>query len=162
MSARHPRWPWVLAAAAFGALSACVVTKPVEAGAATGAAAPAAPAAPQGARPRSGFVGGPGSAAASLEALHAAILADAAAGWGAADPAVLRVAQSEAITWPNGALGCPQPGVQYTQALVPGWRLVVRDGSGQRELVYHASRRGAWLWCPPARATRPVPGAGMS
>lgn len=29
------------------------------------------------------------------------------------------------VTWNDGSLGCPQPGMNYTQALVPGWRLLV-------------------------------------
>jgi hypothetical protein len=33
---------------------------------------------------------------------------------------------SEAVTFSNGALGCPQPGKSYTQALVEGMRVVVR------------------------------------
>jgi hypothetical protein len=32
---------------------------------------------------------------------------------------------SSAVTWPNGALGCPQPGRSYTQALVEGVRAIV-------------------------------------
>jgi len=32
---------------------------------------------------------------------------------------------SEAVTWNNGALGCPQPGGTYTQALINGMRVVV-------------------------------------
>nr|WP_274637682.1 hypothetical protein [Microbacterium bovistercoris] len=32
---------------------------------------------------------------------------------------------AEAMTWPNGALGCPAPGASYTQALVDGMRVVV-------------------------------------
>ena len=31
-------------------------------------------------------------------------------------------------TWNTGALGCPLPGVSYTQALVEGWQVVVKDG----------------------------------
>ena len=33
---------------------------------------------------------------------------------------------AKAVTWNSGALGCPRPGVSYTQALVPGMRVVVR------------------------------------
>ncbi len=142
---------------------------PVEAGGGNGATAgggrpsavsggPATAPASVSAAPRSGFAGGPGAAGASPESLHAAILADAAIAWRLADPAVLRVVQSEAVTWPDGAIGCPQPGTMYTQALVPGWRFVVSDG--QRFLVYHASQRGAWVWCPPARAALPLPSGG--
>ncbi|MEV4687364.1 hypothetical protein [Microbacterium sp. LWH3-1.2] len=37
---------------------------------------------------------------------------------------------AEAVTWNNGALGCPSPGVSYTQALVDGMRVVVTvDGT---------------------------------
>ena len=32
---------------------------------------------------------------------------------------------AEQVTWPNGALGCPQPGNSYTQSLVDGMRVVV-------------------------------------
>jgi len=32
---------------------------------------------------------------------------------------------ADAVTWNNGALGCPSPGVSYTQALVDGMRVVV-------------------------------------
>ena len=37
---------------------------------------------------------------------------------------------AESITWPNGALGCPKPGMSYTQATVDGMRVVVTaDGA---------------------------------
>ncbi|MDY0910484.1 hypothetical protein [Microbacterium sp. CFBP9034] len=37
---------------------------------------------------------------------------------------------AEAVTWPNGALGCPKPGMSYTQAMVDGTRVVVTvDGT---------------------------------
>jgi hypothetical protein len=32
---------------------------------------------------------------------------------------------SQDVTWPNGALGCPQPGQSYTQAIVEGMQVVV-------------------------------------
>ncbi|MGC5172800.1 hypothetical protein ACLQ2Q_19360 [Microbacterium sp. DT81.1] len=36
---------------------------------------------------------------------------------------------AKAVTWNNGALGCPKPGASYTQALVDGMRVIVRvDG----------------------------------
>jgi len=43
-------------------------------------------------------------------------------GAGAADVSVL---MSEAVTWSDGALGCPKPGEMYTQALVDGYQVVV-------------------------------------
>jgi hypothetical protein len=90
-----------------------------------------------------------------LETLRAAVLADAVAFWQRADGAGLHVS-AEAVTWSDGSIGCAQPGRMYTQALVPGWRLVVSDGA--RELIYHASRRGYWIQCPPGRARAPLPG----
>jgi hypothetical protein len=68
--------------------------------------------------------------------------------------AALVVASAEAITWSDGSLGCPQPGTMYTQALVPGYRVVIRAGSGVLE--YHASRRGLPFLCPSARVVDPV------
>ena len=64
---------------------------------------------------------------------------------------------AESVTWSDGSLGCPQPGVMYTQALVPGWRVRLRGPAG--EMDYHASLRGAQVLCPLGRATPPVPGA---
>lgn len=32
---------------------------------------------------------------------------------------------AEAVTWPDSSLGCPSPGVSYTQALVDGLRVIV-------------------------------------
>ena len=62
----------------------------------------------------------------------------------------------ESVTWPDGALGCPEPGVMYTQALVPGYRLVLRVDQ-QQHLLYHASTRGPFKFCPADRATTPTP-----
>ena len=57
-----------------------------------------------------------------VRALLPRLLDDAARRIGV-EPALLRVARIEAVTWPDGALGCPQPGRLYPQALVPGWRI---------------------------------------
>lgn len=63
---------------------------------------------------------------------------------------------AEAVTWRDGSLGCPQPGGMYTQALVPGYRIVLQYGDG-REFHVHASRAGDVLVCddpqPPVDAT---------
>lgn len=37
------------------------------------------------------------------------------------------------VVWPDGSLGCPQPGMFYTQALVEGVRIRLRVG----EVIYH-------------------------
>lgn len=59
----------------------------------------------------------------------------------------LVVVSSEAVVWPDGAIGCPQPGMNYTMALVPGYQIVI-DARGQR-LDYHATERGYMILCPP-------------
>ena len=89
-----------------------------------------------------------------VRALLPRLLDDAARRTGVA-PALLRVARIEAVTWPDGALGCPQPGRLYPQSLVPGWR--IRIEAPTMALSYHASRRGGWTWCAPGQATPALP-----
>lgn len=91
---------------------------------------------------------------ADLQAMVRAALADAArrAAPSSAAPTLLR---AERVTWPDGSLGCPQPGRMYTMALVPGYR--VRIQAGAEQLDYHASLRGQPVLCPAGRATEPVP-----
>ncbi|MBW3666315.1 MAG: hypothetical protein KY394_01840 [Actinobacteria bacterium] len=48
----------------------------------------------------------------------------------------IEVATAEAVTWSDGSLGCPQPGMFYTQALVEGSRVVLRHDD--RFYDYHA------------------------
>lgn len=40
-------------------------------------------------------------------------------------PAEIEFVIFERVTWRSGALGCPQPGLSYTQALVDGYRIVL-------------------------------------
>ncbi len=37
----------------------------------------------------------------------------------------LEVVTARAVTWPNGALGCPKPGMAYTQMVTDGYQVVV-------------------------------------
>ena len=66
-----------------------------------------------------------------------------------------RVVGAERVTWRDGSLGCPQPDMNYTQALIPGWRIVLAAGS--RSFEYHANESGRVVHCPPGRATPPLP-----
>lgn len=69
----------------------------------------------------------------------------------------LTVVRAEAVVWPDGALGCPQPGMMYTQALAPGY-WVVLEANGQ-ELDYHSSRSGDFFLCDsPLPRQEPLPG----
>jgi hypothetical protein len=99
-----------------------------------------------------------GSSVTSLESVRKSALADAAQRTGL-DRADLAVLSAEAVTWPDGSVGCPQPGMMYTQALVPGFRVRIRAGG--EVLNYHAGRSGAPFLCPAGRVQPPVPDASI-
>jgi hypothetical protein len=90
----------------------------------------------------------------SVASVTEAALADAAQRTGRSR-ADLKVLSAEAVTWPDGSLGCPQPGMMYTQALVPGYR--VRIEVGGQVLDYHSGRSGRPGLCPAGRSTEPIP-----
>jgi len=96
--------------------------------------------------------------AVTLQSITEAAVADAARQTGLS-AAQLRVTAAEPVTWRDGSLGCPQPGMAYTEALVPGFR--IRIAAGDRELDYHASARGALVLCPAGRAVDPIPGGNI-
>jgi hypothetical protein len=62
------------------------------------------------------------------------------------DPEELEVVSFEEVTWPDGSLGCPQPGMSYTQALVEGSKVVL--GHDGRVYVYHAGDDDQPFLCP--------------
>lgn len=68
----------------------------------------------------------------------------------AAEAATVVVARS--VVWSDGSLGCPVPGRAYTQALVPGFWIVLEAGG--RRYDYRAGRSGSVRLCerpfPPA------------
>jgi hypothetical protein len=66
------------------------------------------------------------------------------------------VLSAESVTWSDGSLGCPQPGMNYTQALVPGYRIILQAGG--QTLRYHAAAHGAVKFCPEGQAVDPVGG----
>ncbi len=72
------------------------------------------------------------------------------------DRSTLVVVSREAVVWPDGSLGCPEPGVRYTMAPVEGYRIRIRAGADL--LDYHANCRGYLVLCPTGRAVDPLPG----
>jgi hypothetical protein len=60
----------------------------------------------------------------------------------------LAVEGAEAVTWPDGSLGCPEPGMMYTQVLVDGYWVVIRAGAETYD--FRASGSDFKL-CPPSR-----------
>lgn len=57
------------------------------------------------------------------------------------------------VTWRSGALGCPEEGVSYTQALVPG-RIIVLS-AGEQVYRYHTAVNETPFFCPNSRAESP-------
>jgi hypothetical protein len=45
------------------------------------------------------------------------------------DDTLIGVIAAHELTWPDGSLGCPEPGMAYTQALVPGYRIELTAGT---------------------------------
>jgi hypothetical protein len=60
------------------------------------------------------------------------------------EPSQIRVVTQEEVTWRDGSMGCPKPGMLYPQVLTDGTRVVLEaDG---KEYEYHAGgRRSAFL-----------------
>jgi hypothetical protein len=63
------------------------------------------------------------------------------------------------VTWRSGALGCPEPGMNYTQALVPGSVIYLRVYD--RLHAYHAKLGGEPFYCPRERVEQPVLDEGL-
>jgi hypothetical protein len=61
------------------------------------------------------------------------------------------------IVWRDGSLGCPQPGMMYTQALVEGMR--IRLSAGEVIYHYHSSKRGQPFLCERPSAEGSLPGS---
>jgi hypothetical protein len=77
-----------------------------------------------------------GGAAASDSRELTLAIADAAERTGVAESDI-EVEELSMVTWPDGAIGCPEPDVMYTQALVEGYRIVL-DADGT-QLHYHGA-----------------------
>ena len=63
----------------------------------------------------------------------------------ATEPDAVEVIQAEAVTWNDGSLGCPEPGMFYTQALVDGYHVILR--AGDEELDYRVGAQGGFRLC---------------
>lgn len=53
------------------------------------------------------------------------------------DDRLIEIAAAHEVTWANGALGCPQPDMGYTEALVDGYRIELADGTYR--FIYHGA-----------------------
>ena len=81
------------------------------------------------------------------------VVADAASRAGVDESSVV-VTTAAAVQWPDGSLGCPEPGVMYTQAIVDGSQIVVQAGGETYD--YRLDGRGQFKLCksPIGKLTR--------
>lgn len=71
-----------------------------------------------------------------------------------ADASAINVVSVEEVTWSDGSLGCPLPGMRYTQALVNGTRIVLEVDGVAHE--YHSGAGREPFYC--ANPSDPVSG----
>ena len=83
--------------------------------------------------------------------LRRAVVADAAQRFNIPASAVV-LARAEQVTWPDGSLGCPEPGRSYSQALIAGFRVVAVTSAG--ELHYNADSPRRFHKRAPAKIQR--------
>ncbi len=104
-------------------------------------------------------VGEPVSTASMPRVVRRAVVADAAKRFQVQESAVV-LAKAERVTWSDGSLGCPQPGMSYIQSLVPGYRVTATTTAGH--FVYHTDERGNVVSCGPlpGRSRALAPDAG--
>ncbi len=67
----------------------------------------------------------------------------------------LVILRAEPVVWNDGSLGCPEPGMMYTQALVNGYWVVI-DAAGEK-YDFRVGRGGSFRLCPAGRGRPPLP-----
>ena len=66
----------------------------------------------------------------------------------------IEVVSVQEVTWRDGSIGCPQPGMSYTQAIVNGTRIILRVSGADYE--YHSGGGREVFYCK--NPSDPVPG----
>ena len=66
-------------------------------------------------------------------------------------PETIQLVKFEAVTWSDGGLGCPDPGMSYIQVPVDGALIVLQQGDNLYE--YHSGGRRPPFLCEPGRST---------
>lgn len=57
----------------------------------------------------------------------------------------IELVEMRRVTWPDGSLGCPRPGMAYTQMLQDGW--LIRLKVGDRIYEYHSGSDSSPFLC---------------
>ena len=71
----------------------------------------------------------------------------------------IKIREARAVQWGSGALGCPKPGMNYTQAIVPGVLLLLEVNGTVYH--YHGSTGRSLFYCPAERVQAPAYGQGV-
>jgi hypothetical protein len=61
------------------------------------------------------------------------------------EPGAIVVVSFREVTWRDGSLGCPEPGMSYTEALVEGYQIALQHGD--RLFDYHGADDSAPFLC---------------
>ena len=72
-------------------------------------------------------------------------------------PGSVKLSGARQVTWRSGALGCPRPGMNYTEALVPGSVIYLQVDNVMH--AYHAKVASEPFYCPRERVEPPAVGA---
>ena len=70
-------------------------------------------------------------------------------------PRQLVIVRAEAVVWNDGSLGCPEPGMEYTQALINGYWVLIK-AAGQT-YDFRVGGGGSFRLCPEGRGHPPLP-----
>jgi hypothetical protein len=81
---------------------------------------------------------------AALEPLVAKMRNDLA-GRSGVSADTIRLVEVKSVTWADGSIGCPEPGMMYTMALVEGYRLLW--DAGNTIWHYHTAGTDRYLYC---------------
>jgi hypothetical protein len=65
----------------------------------------------------------------------------------------LVIVRAESVVWNDGSLGCPEPGMMYTQMLVNGYWVVI-EAAG-KTYDYRVGSGGSFRLCPPGQGHPP-------
>jgi len=65
----------------------------------------------------------------------------------------LVIVRAQSVVWNDGSLGCPEPGMMYTQALIKGYWVMI-EGAGQT-YDFRVDARGRFQLCPAGRGRPP-------
>ena len=66
----------------------------------------------------------------------------------------LVIVRAEPVVWNDGSLGCPEPGMMYTQALVNGYWVVIN--AAEQTYDFRVGRGGRFQLCPAGRGHPPL------